>query len=134
MPGQKNYFPVDGAQFPGCQFLVGSFVVNGASAPAEASIVPRRNAKFTIGAPTTGSYTVTLSEGVAPLAVAVFAVLMDAASNSTKRAFVSNWLNITTTATFSIQTQSAIGTDANLSSSEVVSFLVVLSSSSLPGS
>lgn len=129
MPGPKNTFDV-GVQFPGCEIIFGSFICNGASAPTQIS--PGRNAKFTISAPTTGKYTVTLTDGSPAVILGAAAWLAPGEANSTKRAFALNW-GVFGIAGFDIQTQSNTGTDANLSgaSGEAVLFMMVVSSSSL---
>lgn len=131
MPGPKNAFPLDGANYPGGQIIVGSFLCNGASAPTV--VVPSRNAKFTISAPSTGSYTITFTDGIVPGAIGAVANLADTAANSTKRAFVSNWANLQTVGTLTLQTQSTAGTDANIAlvDAVLVTFVVFISSSSL---
>lgn len=128
--GQKNYFPIIGAQYPGAQLIAGSFVCNGAAAPV--SIFPARNAKFTVGAPTVGRYTITLTDG--PISggfIAANIQLADPAANSTKRALLTDVLGLLTNGTFQIQTQSAVGTDANLAGAVVAMFELWLSESVL---
>lgn len=135
MPGQKNYFPNEGAQFPGCQIIAGRFMVNGASAPT--AIKPARNAKFTVSAPTTGVYTVTLSDGVlsGPVISAVAHLSDPLDGASTKRAFIGNVDNLSDGFAdgFTITTQSTTGTAANLAAATEcrVNFILIVSCSSL---
>lgn len=126
MPGPKNSFPVD-AQMPGMHLIAGSFVCDGANAPT--LIEPTRNAKFTVSAPSTGKYIITLADGLGGAIVGVLVTLMDQAANSTKRAFCSNFLG--GDGTIEIQTQSATGTDANLAAFATVSFLVITKRTSI---
>lgn len=100
---------------PGEQVVRGSFVVNGASAPTTV-----RGAGFTVSAPTTGVYTITLRKkyaamlscrvGLMQLANASAAVCMPPASQSPS------------TGVMVITTQSSLGTAADLSSSQEVHF------------
>lgn len=128
MPGMRNLFPLMGAQFPGCQLIIGGFVCNGASAPTD--IGPANCPKFTVSAPATGLYTITLQDGaVAGEVLGVVPFMMDPAANSTKRVLVANFTNLTVDGTMTLQTQSATGTDANLSAPVVAGFMIVVASS-----
>lgn len=128
MPGQRNYFPLHGAQFPGAQLLMGSFIPNGAGDPA--AVAPNKNGKFTVSAPTAGVHTVTLTDGpISGAAIGFGAFIVDTAVNSTKRAIISDVSTLTEDGKFKVTTQSAAGTDANLSA-VVVTFFIIFSSSS----
>lgn len=117
----RNTFPEHGTKTGGIARLLGAFVCNGASAPAEASIVGEG---FTVSAPATGVYTVTLTDGPAKGVAFACAHLARGGANNTKRASVLSDADLTVGGTFTIVTQSTAGTDANLSASEVVFFEV----------
>lgn len=128
MPGMRNLFPLMGAQFPGCQLIIGGFVCDGANAPSD--IGPANCPKFTVSAPATGLYTVTLQDGpVAGEVLGVVPFMMDPAASSTKRVIIANFTNLVVDGTLTIQTQSDTGTDANLSSPVVAGFCIVVASS-----
>lgn len=114
----RNTFPDQGQKTGGLAFLRGAFVVNGGSAPTDANVFGEG---FSVSAPSTGVYTVTLTDGLQKYAFA-HAWLSELASNSTARAFVGTKATLLTAGTFTIVTQSSAGTAANLSSGEVVEF------------
>lgn len=114
----RNTFPEQGNKTPGVAYLRGAFVVNGASAPTDANILGEG---FTVSAPATGVYTVSLTDGPVKASFAD-AWLSEIGANSAKRAYVGTKATLPTAGTFTIHTQSSAGTDANLSSGEVVEF------------
>ncbi len=115
----RNTFPEAGNKTGGVARLSGAFTVNGASAPDATLIVGEG---FTVGAPSTGVYTVTLLDGPVKAALACHANLSEGGANSSKRAFIGSKANLSVNGTFTIVTQSAAGTDANLSAGEIVDF------------
>lgn len=119
----RNTFPEAGHKTGGVARLGGAFVCNGASAPAEATIVGEG---FSVSAPATGVYTVTLSDGPVKAVIGGYAHLARGGANNTKRASILDDSNLTVDGTFTIVTQSASGTDANLSASELVFFEVAV--------
>ena len=126
MPGPANTFGDLGNNVAGLYHLHGSFVVNGASAPVGIS-----GKGFTIGAPSTGAYTITLDNDVltgGPFG-GVFAVkcgVFNIGTNSTVRVNAGGGGLVTgASKSFIIRTQSSAGVDANLSSNEVVWFEIV---------
>lgn len=118
----RNTFPDQGTKTPGLAYLRGAFVVNGASAPLDANVF---GDGFTVSAPSTGVYTVTLTDGLQKYGFAQ-AWLSEIGANSTKRAYVGTKATLLTAGTFTIHTQSTAGTDANLSAGEVVEFEVAI--------
>jgi hypothetical protein len=125
--GQKNFYQGVSAQIPQLQIIAGSFVVNGANAPA--TINPSKQAKFTVSAPAAGVYTVTLTDGpIVGRRIAVIVSLSPLAANSTARAVHTHTDGLATTGTFLITTQSTAGTDANLAAdTAIVNFELLLS-------
>lgn len=112
----RNTFPEMGNKTPGIAYLRGAFVVDGANAPS--TILGEG---FTVSAPSTGVYTVTLTDGPVKASFAD-AWLSELADASTARAFIGTKTTLLTAGTFTIVTQSSAGTAANLSSGQVVEF------------
>lgn len=113
-----NAYPGPTAKTPALHLIAGRFTVNGASAP---TIL--RGAGFTVSAPASGVYTVAYNDAPFFRIVACGAEMVGSSANNAGRAEVrSNNSN-----DLKIATQSAVGTDANLSSGQQVSFWVLLS-------
>lgn len=125
MAGPKSAYSKASWKNPGTHYIEGSFAVNGASAPTTV------NGKgFTVSAPSTGVYTITLADGKMAAAYSADCHLESRTTNSSKRAEIRSLAGLTS-GTFTVATQSAAGTDANLSGSEVVHFKVAVRGTSL---
>lgn len=109
------------ARNPGAVVVAGAFTTAGASAP---SVI--RGEGFTVSAPSTGTYTITL-EHKAYLKPIVTCSLSDATANAndTVRSSAESAGSGATAASFNLITASSAGTDANLTG-PVVSFIAVL--------
>jgi hypothetical protein len=114
MPAKGGY-PLT-AKTPGIHIVAGSFTTAGASAP---SVV--LGAGFTVSAPTAGKYTVTLTDGPFAQLIGRSVDIHDGGANSTVTAHTGSF----TTSAVEIFTQSAPGTDANLTG-PVVSFIFLM--------
>ena len=105
----KSGYPLGGSKSPGAFLLAGSFVTDGTSAPSVTT-----GAGFTVGAPSTGLYTITLSDGACPGVISAQVSIEDDSGSSTVAALLDDTTTVATNGTFTIQTQSAAGTDADL--------------------
>ncbi len=127
MAGMKSGYPLGACKSPGAAVYVGQFVTNGASAP---TLIEGQG--FTVSAPATGLYTVTLTDG--PVAGVYFAnagLEPATAAASTSRAMIASTAAITTAGTFQILTQSTAGTDADLAVGSSVNFLLIVRNTSI---
>jgi len=120
-------FPAPVVNTPGTYVVEGSFDCNGVSAPASP-----RGLGFSVAAPSTGRYTVTLDSirdgDTAALEVAAEFCSLTQAGGANDVAFVSDTSGLTSGRTFVIETQSAAGTAANLSAGRVNFRLVLVRS------
>lgn len=120
MAGAKGGHPVL-HRAPDRVIMEGSFICNGASAPTTV-----RGDGFTIGAPATGLYTGTISDGKYAGCDAAQAWI-NQASGGNDTAFIEGVVDTDVqSGTFQIQTQSAAGTDADLSAPVEVHFRLCL--------
>lgn len=124
MAGCKNSYPVQGSNNPGSVLFAGAFVCDGANAPSVTV-----GGRFSVSAPASGVYTITLLDGPVAGAWLAMAQLGQTAVNNSARAEVRSATGLTTAGTFTIATQSSAGTDANLSSGSV-SFLLFIKNTS----
>lgn len=110
MAGKAGY-PLGGVASPGIYVVPFSFVTAGASAP---SVV--RGAKVSVGTPSTGVYTVTLTDKFVAIVSAQIS-LAEQGTGSNDAAYIDE-IDVDA-GTITIVTQSAAGTDANLTGPEV---------------
>lgn len=121
MSGPRRGYPLQGCKTPGASLLVGSFATANTSAP---SVV--KGAGFTVSAPSSGVYTITLSDGWCKYAIGVGSPgLEDSTTNANDTVRWGDLDAVATAGTFTIITASAAGTDANLNG-PVVHFAVLL--------
>lgn len=117
------YYPYGGSPNPGEFVVEGSFVVNGASAPTVFTGA-FLNGALTVGAPTTGVYTVAMKLHSADANVRrliSFEVwLSNTGAGNSKVARALDPSDLTTGGTATLETHSAIGTPADLSGGEIV--------------
>jgi hypothetical protein len=125
MAGAKTGYPLSAVKSPGCHLVLIGFVVNSTSAPTSTF-----GKGFSVGAPTAGVYTVTLTDGAFPGVYGAHTHLESRTTNSSKRAETRSTANITS-GTFTVATQSSAGTDAALSAGEIVWILLALRNTSL---
>lgn len=119
MSGLKMGYPLAGSKTPGIALYIGSFVTNGASAPT----VVEGNG-FTVSAPSTGVYTITIEDGPFPRKpIGCQVSLEDSTSNANDDVRFGDLDSLTTGKTFTIITESSAGTDGNLTG-PVVHFLL----------
>jgi|DEB0MinimDraft_3_1074331.scaffolds.fasta_scaffold22585_3 hypothetical protein len=118
-------YPVRGSN-PELEIVVGSFETDGTGAPVNTVGVG-----WSIGAPTTGVYTVTLRRSCTSLIT--MATLADSTTdaNDTVRTGDEDAGTGSTAATFTITTASAAGTDANLDGPRVSFVAYMISSDSV---
>jgi len=106
MPGPRRMYPAAREKSPGLNIYRGTFVTANTSAP---SVIT--GSGFTVSAPSTGTYTITITDGLWTSRVSARAEIQDASANSTARARIGT---INSDGTFTIITSSSAGTDANL--------------------
>ena len=109
MGGAKGAYSVKSWKNPGEHSVSGHFTTDGANAPTAIS-----GKGFSVSAPTSGVYTITLADGPFADAYDVFVHLETRTTNSNDYAELRSLANLATAGTFTIATQSAAGTDANL--------------------
>lgn len=122
MAGPKDCYAAPKCKTPGLHLLVGSFETDGTNAP---SVI--KGAGFTVGAPNSGVYTITLADGKARHAIGLGPPgLEDSTTNANDTVRWGDLDAIPTAGTFTIITASAAGTDANLDG-PVVHFAMLIS-------
>lgn len=98
--------------------ISGHFVCNDASAPTTVE-----GDGFTVSAPSTGAYTITLTDGLHAGADSLNVSLAQATSAAATVIAINTWrTTIASAGTFILETHSAAGTEANLDNTNVVSF------------
>lgn len=125
MAGAKSAYNKKSWKNPGEHTVSGSFTTDGANAPTAVS-----GKGFSVGAPSTGVYTITLTDGPFPAAYAGYVHLETRTANSNDYAELRSLANLASAGTFTIATQSAAGTDANLTG-PIVHFRLTLRNTSL---
>ena len=125
MPGPRRGYKPPPMKTPGGSWLVGKFTTAGAGAPTVT-----KGAGFTIAAPSTGTYTITLTDGKCAYAIGVGLTLEDATANANDTVRWGDLDAIPTAGTFTIITASSAGTDANLTG-PVVCFALLLFNTSV---
>ncbi len=114
MSGPKAGYPAPKIKTPGASWLVGSFETDDTAAPINV-----KGAGFTIGAPTAGVYTVTITDGWCKYAIPTGIGIEDATADANDTVRYGDLDAVSTAGTFTIITASAAGTDANLNGPRV---------------
>lgn len=125
MAGAKSAYARKSWKNPGEHTVSGHFTTAGASAPTATS-----GKGWSVGAPTNGVYTITLTDGAFVDAYDCYVHLETRTANSNDYAELRSLANLATAGTFTIATQSAAGTDANLTG-PIVHFRLTLRNTSL---
>lgn len=120
MAGAKGAYSEMASKSPGVVWIVGSFTTAGTSAP---SVVA--GSGFTVAAPSTGVYTITLTDGPHPGVYAAVCSLEDATADANDTVRFGDVDAVATAGTFTIITASAAGTDADLTG-PVVHFMLAV--------
>jgi hypothetical protein len=123
MAGGKALYSESYYKNPARQVYEGSFETDDTGAPI--NVV---GAGFSVGAPSTGVYTVTLTDGPFARVITAEAWLEEDLSSSAKRVQIMSAQTLLTTKAFTLVTQSTAGTAANLNGPRV-NFRIVVSSS-----
>jgi hypothetical protein len=113
-------YQLEGAKTPGLALFAGSFETDGTGAPLNVE-----GAGFSVGAPSTGVYTVTLTDGPFKGVVAALCSLEDSTADANDTVRFGDTDTLTTGKTFTIITASAAGTDGDLDGPRV-HFLLLL--------
>jgi hypothetical protein len=125
MAGGKSLYSEAYYKNPARQVYEGSFETDGSGAP-----INLVGAGFSVSTPSTGVYTITLTDGPFKRVITAEAWLEEDLTSSSKRAFVKDAQLLLTTKTFEVVTQSQAGTAANLNGPRV-NFRVVVSASAV---
>jgi hypothetical protein len=112
--GPRRLYRPMGVKTPGYSLLFGSFTTAGTGAPTVVD-----GAGFTVSAPSTGVYTITISDGRCSKAIGMGLDLEDSTTNANDTVRWGDLDAVATAGTFTIITASAAGTDADLTGPRV---------------